>query len=214
MIPTPLETPAGVKLAPIKSVAELRKRRRVRAWKLGKEWEWLGRLPASFDMLISGIAGGGKSSMATMMAAQMASAADDSVLYVSTEEGTGDALLARLERLEVRSPLVLISSATSWQELSHDIEQTTPAAVFLDSLTYSQVTERQLVSLRETLDVPLIVTAHITKDNKVAGSASLAHWVDIAVDVTAGVARTRKNRFGALAEYRIFGGDPAGVPDE
>lgn len=140
-----------------------------------------------------------------MLGEKLASSADDLVLYVATEEGTSDAVVDRLQRLEIMHPKFLISSSTSWVEINDEVQTVDPCAVVIDSFSVANMEQHQLARLAENLAGPVVFTVHETKDGKAGGDASLAHAVDIVADVTGGVARTTKNRFGALAEMKLWG---------
>lgn len=208
VIPAPLETPASSRVtrSRIQSAAELKDKRLRRYWKLTKELDrFMGRLPRAFDMLVWGPPGEGKSTFVTYLANTMANAGKGSVLYAAVEEGKGDALIDRLQRVEASSEDLLISSASSWAEISADVDSVEDlAAVAIDSFSAARMSEGQLAALAERLDVPLIFTVHATKGGDPAGPAGLAHWVDIVIKVDGGKAKTTKNRHGALSKYEIF----------
>jgi len=149
-----------------------------------------------------------------------------SVLYVCGEESAGQ-IAIRAKRLEVSNKNIRLLETT---DVDAVIEQLLaidhqPLAIIVDSIqtmttndlsgmagSIGQVREcaTRLTRLAKSLNIPLFLVGHVTKEGAVAGPAVLAHIVDTILwfegdkTLTLRLLRAVKNRFGPTDEVGIF----------
>ncbi len=178
---------------------------------LSPSWRtFLGSLPAEFAMMIWGPAGGGKTSFELGFALELAR--HGKVMFVAAEEGFGNSLIEKLNRFEVFSDRVLISSAISADEMIADLNRD-PEIKFLiiDSIAAMPITVAGLSEIVESRRLGVAFSLHANKANTYRGSTSWGHWVDVILRVEQGHLTLEKNRFGPLVTGRLNWGT---VPTE
>ena len=150
-----------------------------------------GLVPGSL-VLLGGDPGIGKSTLLLQAAAHFAGETGR-VLYVSGEESPGQ-LKIRGTRLQALEDDLLVLGETDLSLIIEQIDRLQPELVILDSIqtvfspelssapgSVSQVREcaTRLMVLAKTLELPIIIVGHVTKDGSLAGPRVLEHMVDV-----------------------------------
>jgi DNA repair protein RadA/Sms len=182
-----------------------------------------GIVPGSL-VLIGGAPGIGKSTLTTMVLANLA-AAGRRTLYVSAEESAAQVRL-RAERLRAGTPLeVPMVSDTELQAVSAILDRDRPHVCVLDSVQALRSSELQsaagsVAQVREVVgevtrvakarSIAVLLVGHVTKDGALAGPMALEHMVDCVLQFegererTYRTVRAVKNRFGSVDEAGVF----------
>lgn len=181
-----------------------------------------GLVPGS-AILIGGDPGIGKSTILLQCMGALASAGT-LVLYVTGEESKRQIRL-RGERLGALSENLLVYSETSVERIIEAIREVKPGVVVIDSVqtvyteslesspgSVSQVREvsAELISTAKSLEIPLFLVGHVTKDGAIAGPKVLEHMVDTVLYFEGErghpfrILRAVKNRFGSVMEIGVF----------
>lgn len=145
-------------------------------------------------------------------------------LYVSGEESAAQIKL-RSERLGGDPSSCLVYSETVVENIIEQIRAVEPDLVVVDSVQtmYSEALESgagsvsqirevaaSLLKVAKSLNVPIILIGHITKDGTIAGPKVLEHIVDVVLQFEGEnngsyrLLRSVKNRFGATGELAVF----------
>jgi DNA repair protein RadA/Sms len=178
-------------------------------------------------VLIGGDPGIGKSTLLLQAAAGLSyghTAEQHPVLYVSGEESASQ-LRMRGDRLGVHSQHVYIFTETSMELIREQVTRLQPRVLVIDSIqtvftadlssapgSVSQVREStaHLMTLAKTLDVPVMIIGHVTKEGAIAGPRVLEHMVDTVLYFEGErhhayrILRAVKNRFGPTNEIGMF----------
>ena len=181
-----------------------------------------GIMPGGY-VLIGGDPGIGKS---TLML-QMASAVGQQgklVLYVAGEESPFQ-IKMRAERLQLATETISVLAVTNIHQVLEAIRAATPDLVVIDSIqamycpdvsgtpgSVSQIKECAaiLMEAAKTLNVPIFLVGHVTKEGVVSGPKLLEHTVDAVLYFEGDkyqnlrILRTVKNRFGSTQEIGVF----------
>lgn len=174
--------------------------------------------------LISGEPGIGKSTLILQAAANIASRYG-SVLYVSGEESE-EQIKMRADRICGGIPDGLyILSETNMENISLQQEALKPAFLIIDSIQtmYSDSIEsapgsvsqvrvcgNELMRIGKSLELPILIVAHVTKSGELAGPKIVEHLVDTVLHFTGErsqdlrILRSHKNRFGTTNEIGAF----------
>lgn len=151
---------------------------------------FLGRPEFPFRMMIHGGPGLGKTTFALQLANSLAAHNGKRVLFVSSEEGIGQKLQAKIERLGLRSPSLYYASILPDNYADYD-------AIFIDSVISLGLTAEALRTLyRAAPHAAFVVINQDTKDGKARGSLELMHDVDISCRCENLTASLEKNRYG------------------
>ncbi|MEE8886853.1 MAG: DNA repair protein RadA [Eubacteriales bacterium] len=174
-------------------------------------------------ILIGGDPGIGKSTLLLQVCRNL-SEKNHRILYVSGEESLQQIKMRAVRIGDFNDSLKLLCE-TNLDDISGVIEQTKPELVVIDSIqtmynesvssspgSVSQVRESTGVLLRlaKTLQIPIFIVGHMTKDGNVAGPRVLEHMVDTVLyfegDRTQAyrILRAAKNRFGSTNEIGVF----------
>src|SRR5690625_5160611 len=174
-------------------------------------------------ILIGGDPGIGKSTLLLQTSAQLAKK-NMPVLYISGEESIQQTKL-RADRLGIDVDSLYVLAETNLHNIVHQIEETKPAFVVIDSIqtmfreeitsapgSVSQVREctMELMKLAKTYGIPICIVGHVTKEGAIAGPRMLEHMVDVVLYFegerhhTYRIIRSVKNRFGSTNELGIF----------
>lgn len=175
-------------------------------------------------ILLAGDPGIGKSTLLLQVGLSMSKTKD--VLYVSGEESQNQVKLraARLSKNLKANKLFLVSS-TNPDAIVSLIEETKPSFVIIDSIQTMQsenleglsgsvgqvrYSTNQFIKAAKTLNIPVILVGHVTKEGMVAGPMILSHMVDTVLflegekNTGTRILRSLKNRFGPVDEVGIF----------
>ena len=146
------------------------------------------------------------------------------VLYVSGEESEQQIKL-RAERIENSTADILVICETSLENIFHEIAETGPDLVVIDSIqtietqtcdsapgSLTQIREcaSALLKFAKQSGVPVFLIGHITKEGVIAGPKVLEHIVDTVLQFEGDqhymyrILRSIKNRFGSTAELGIY----------
>jgi DNA repair protein RadA/Sms len=182
-----------------------------------------GIVPGSL-VLIGGAPGIGKSTLTTMVLANLA-AAGRRTLCVSAEESAAQVRL-RAERLRAGTPLAIpVISETELGAVSATLERERPHVCVIDSVQALRSSELQsaagsVAQVREAVEevmrvakarsTAVLLVGHVTKDGALAGPMALEHMVDCVLQFegererTYRTVRAVKNRFGSVEEAGVF----------
>lgn len=155
------------------------------------------------------------------------------VLYISGEESQEQTKL-RAERIDknTKNNNLLILSSTNTDQAVLAIAKAKPSLVIIDSIqtmesenvaglsgSVGQVryAASQFIKIAKTLNIPIIIVGHVTKEGMVAGPMVLSHMVDTVLFLEGEkftktrILRSFKNRFGSVDEVGIFTMEEAGI---
>lgn len=174
-------------------------------------------------VLIGGDPGIGKSTLLLQMC-QKLSSSGHSLLYVSGEESLQQIKMRAVRVGNFTDSLKLLAE-TNLDTIQSVIDREKPELVVIDSIqtmyneavssspgSVSQVRESTGVLLRiaKTLQIPVFIVGHVTKDGNVAGPRVLEHMVDTVLYFEGDrqeayrILRAVKNRFGSTNEIGVF----------
>jgi len=181
-----------------------------------------GIVPGSLT-LIGGSPGIGKSTLLLKIAGNLAKQKKQ-VLYVSGEESAGQIKL-RADRLNANEKDVYLLPEINLQTILAEIKSKKYQFIIIDSIQtlYSDATPSapgsvtqvrtitfELMRVAKSLDIPIFIIGHITKDGSIAGPRVLEHMVDTVLyfegdpNSELRLLRGFKNRFGSTNEVGIF----------
>ena len=181
-----------------------------------------GVVPGSLS-LIGGSPGIGKSTLLLKIAGNLAKQKRN-VLYVSGEESAGQIKL-RADRLDANEKEVFLLAEINLHNILAEINSKNYEFIIIDSIQtlYSEETPSapgsvtqvrtitfELMRIAKSLDIPIFIIGHITKDGSIAGPRVLEHMVDTVlyfegdVNTELRLLRGFKNRFGSTNEVGIF----------
>ena len=194
-----------------------------------------GIVPGSV-VLIAGEPGIGKSTLLLETAGNIAraqAAAGGKVLYISGEESAAQVRL-RATRINAVEGNLLLASTTDLATVLGLIEQERPALAIVDSAQTivsqdvdgisggsTQVREvaSALIDTAKSLNVPVLLVGHVTKDGSIAGPRTLEHLVDVVCqfegdpETALRMLRAVKNRFGPTDEVGCFDMSGEGIEE-
>lgn len=191
-----------------------------------------GGLVKGEAILVGGSPGIGKSTLLLQLSSILAEK-KGKVLYISGEESLTQTKL-RAQRLNVDSPNLYLCYETRVLEIVKHISEISPILVVVDSIqtlfseelssapgSVGQVRESAdlLIKLIKSLDIPIILVGHITKDGAIAGPMVLEHMVDVVLyfegetHANYRLLRAVKNRFGSTQEVGIFTMEKSGLKE-
>ncbi|KAB8288075.1 DNA repair protein RadA [Bifidobacterium ramosum] len=157
----------------------------------------------------------------------------NTVLYISGEESLAQVKL-RASRIDAVEPNLLLASTTDLATVLGLIEQERPALAIVDSAQTivsqdvdgisggsTQVREvaSALIDTAKSLDVPVLLVGHVTKDGSIAGPRTLEHLVDVVcqfegdAQTALRMLRVVKNRFGPTDEVGCFDMSGEGIEE-
>ena len=181
-----------------------------------------GIVPGSLT-LIGGSPGIGKSTLLLKIAGNLAQNKSN-VLYVSGEESAGQIKL-RADRLDANYKELYLLPEINLQTVLEEINSKNYNFIVIDSIQtlYSEETTSApgsvtqvrtitfaLMRIAKSLDIPIFIIGHITKDGSIAGPRVLEHMVDTVLyfegdpNSELRLLRGFKNRFGSTNEVGIF----------
>ncbi len=181
-----------------------------------------GGLVKGSVVLLSGDPGIGKSTILLQICQTLGEKLR--VLYISGEESAHQIKL-RADRLGVTTENLTVLCETDTQVLCEYIRSAKPDTVIVDSIQTMNIQELQsspgsvtqvrestnlFVRTAKSLDIPIIIVGHVTKDGNIAGPKVLEHIVDTVLyfegerNLSYRILRTEKNRFGSTNEIGVF----------
>lgn len=181
-----------------------------------------GIMPGGY-VLVGGDPGIGKSTLMLQMASHVGQQGKF-VLYVAGEESPYQ-IKTRAERLAVNAEAISILALTNIQQVLESIRQARPDLVIIDSIqsmycadvsgtpgSVSQIKECAaiLMEAAKSLNIPIFLIGHVTKEGTVSGPKLLEHTVDAVLYFEGDkyqnlrILRTVKNRFGSTQEIGVF----------
>ncbi|KAA8821309.1 DNA repair protein RadA [Bifidobacterium vespertilionis] len=155
------------------------------------------------------------------------------VLYISGEESQAQVRM-RAQRINAVEDNLLLAATTDLATVLGLIGQTRPALAIVDSAQTitsqdvdgisggsTQVREvaSALIDTAKTLDVPVLLVGHVTKDGSIAGPRTLEHLVDVVCqfegdsETALRMLRAVKNRFGPTDEVGCFDMSGEGIEE-
>jgi len=173
--------------------------------------------------LVGGDPGIGKSTLLLEVLANLSSNGQRT-MYVTGEESPGQVKL-RSERLRIEAPSLYLLSATEVGAIIAHTLELKPQALVIDSIqtvtapestsppgSVSQIrlAAAHLIKLAKTINIPLFLIGHVTKEGAIAGPRILEHMVDTVLYFESGtqhpyrILRAVKNRFGSTNEIGVF----------
>ncbi len=182
-----------------------------------------GGVVAGSAILIGGEPGIGKSTILLQAMISLAKSGKK-VLYVSGEESTKQIKL-RGERLGGASENLYLWSETSLEKILDAVKNIKPEILVIDSIqtlyssqiesspgSVSQVRDSsgKLVNVCKSLDIPVFIVGHVTKDGSIAGPKVIEHMVDTVLYFEGEkghnfrILRAVKNRYGSVMEIGVF----------
>ena len=190
-----------------------------------------GIVPGSLT-LIGGSPGIGKSTLLLKIAGNLAQQ-HQNVLYVSGEESAGQIKL-RADRLDANYKELYLLAEINLQTIMSEIKSKKYNFIVIDSIQtlYSDETTSspgsvtqvrtitfELMRIAKSMDIPIFIIGHITKDGSIAGPRVLEHMVDTVLyfegdpNTELRLLRGFKNRFGSTNEVGIFEMSKKGLLD-
>jgi len=178
-----------------------------------------GIVPGSL-VLLGGQPGIGKSTLLLQICLRI----QTSILYVSGEESK-EQIKMRANRIQGNNDACLIYNETNIDTILKQAKHLMPSILIIDSIqtlysphiestagTVSQVREctSELQKFAKTLNIPVFIIGHITKEGSLAGPKLLEHIVDVVLHFEGDklyayrILRTIKNRFGSTDEIGIY----------
>lgn len=157
----------------------------------------IGEPDIPFKILVHGLPGSGKTTLALRIAHSLAEHNHMRVLFVSAEEGVSNKTQKRLDRLNLYSQNLDIAVALPSNLEPYDV-------VAIDSITALRMTPEELRELYRTNPwVSFILISQSTKSGAARGSLEFEHDVDTTIKCENMVAHVIKNRFGDCSTMRI-----------
>ena len=182
-------------------------------------------------VLLSGDPGIGKSTLLLQICGTLANS--QKILYIAGEESPRQ-IKMRADRLSVSSDNLYIAPITDIEQVIQTIDQLKPDIVMVDSIQTMQHTNlsssvgsivqvrecsQLLMNVAKTLEIPIFLVGHVTKDGGIAGPKVLEHLVDVVLyfegerQSNYRILRAVKNRFGSTNEIGVFEMNERGLID-
>lgn len=191
-----------------------------------------GVVPGSVALL-AGDPGIGKSTLLLQLALNISKTSGE-VLYISGEESEQQIKL-RADRLtRAKHDNLLLLSLTNSDAIVDVIAQIKPKLVIIDSIqtmesenltglsgSVGQVryAAMEFIKAAKSLNIPVIIVGHVTKEGMVAGPMVLSHMVDTVLFLEGEkftrvrILRSLKNRFGPVDEVGVFSMEEGGMSE-
>lgn len=191
-----------------------------------------GIVPGSV-ILIAGEPGIGKSTLLLETAGHIAREPERKVLYISGEESQAQVRM-RAQRVNAVEDRLMLASTTDLATVLALIEQERPSLAIVDSAQTivsqdvdgisggsTQVREvaSALIDTAKSINVPVLLVGHVTKDGSIAGPRTLEHLVDVVCQfegepqTALRLLRAVKNRFGPTDEVGCFDMSGEGIEE-
>lgn len=182
-----------------------------------------GIVPGSATLL-AGDPGIGKSTLLLQIALNVSKPSSE-VLYISGEESEQQIKLRANRLTKIKNDSLLLLSINNSDAIVEVINKIKPRLVIIDSIQTMQsenltglsgsvgqvrYSAMEFIKIAKTLNIPIIIVGHVTKDGMVAGPMVLSHMVDTVLFLEGEkftqvrILRSLKNRFGPVDEVGIF----------
>ena len=161
------------------------------------EWHRLfGNPSPNFSMMIYGEPKCKKSTLAVLLANYLAKSFG-SVLYAAYEEGIGETLKEKIDRLHAAHPNLNLSNGLPSNLSPYKF-------IVIDSVTRAKLQFKDLVELkRKYPNAAFIFIMQVTKDGNYRGSQEIEHEVDIVVHCDANQVAHSNGRFSQGGEFKL-----------
>ena len=186
-------------------------------------------------ILLAGDPGIGKSTLLLQSALNISGSLKADVLYISGEESEQQ-IKQRAERIlkGKKDEHLLLLSISNTDAIVDVISDIKPAFVVIDSIqmmesenmegmsgSVGQVryATAQFIKVGKSLNIPIVIVGHVTKDGMVAGPMILSHMVDTVLFLegekftATRLLRSLKNRFGPIDEVGVFAMNGEGIAE-
>ena len=176
-------------------------------------------------ILLAGVGGGGKSTVALGIAGHVANQPDHDVIYASGEE-MPEKIAHRADRLGIVAERLAIVHETNLEKIVALAEHTVPSLLIIDSIqkirsersTSDAGTPHQirictdaLADFANATKVAVLIIGHVTKDGAIAGPETLKHLVDVVLYLESAdeaspvrYLSSSKNRHGDASEIGVL----------
>lgn len=188
-----------------------------------------GIVPGSV-ILLAGDPGIGKSTLLLQLALNISKGSE--VLYISGEESEQQIKLRANRLTKAKNDNLLLLSMSNSDAVVDVISQIKPKLAVIDSIqtmesenltglsgSVGQVryAAMEFIKLAKSLNIPIIIVGHVTKEGMVAGPMVLSHMVDTVLFLEGEkftrvrILRSLKNRFGPVDEVGVFNMEEGGM---
>lgn len=190
-----------------------------------------GLLPGAV-VLLAGEPGIGKSTL-VLRAARSWADTHGRVLYLSGEESPAQ-IFTRAQRISGLSKGLYLAANNDLSEVAAQIAEVKPSLLIIDSIQTMSDSDTEgvlggvtqlrnvttaLVKIAKSLNLPMILIGHVTKDGSIAGPKTIEHLVDTVLAFSGEsntgfrMIRTMKNRFGPANEIGCFEMNENGITE-
>jgi site-specific DNA-cytosine methylase len=162
----------------------------------GNRWaDFFGYPSPTFNCVIHGKAGEGKSTFALQFAKYLADNFGRTI-YISGEEGFSKTFKDKLANTNSSSNMLYVAELKTLNDIMCEVQRGIYKHIFIDSLDCMGIDAEDMRKLRAIYKTTAFITiSQSTKAGEMRGSNELKHDADICVDVERGIAITTKNRF-------------------
>ncbi len=189
-----------------------------------------GVVPGSVA-LVAGDPGIGKSTLLLQLALNISKSKGD-VLYISGEESEQQIKLRANRITKAKHDNLLLLSLSNSDAIVDVLSQVKPKLAIIDSIqtmesenltglsgSVGQVryAAMEFIKVAKSLNIPIIIVGHVTKEGMVAGPMVLSHMVDTVLFLEGEkftrvrILRSLKNRFGPVDEVGVFNMEEGGM---
>jgi DNA repair protein RadA/Sms len=189
-----------------------------------------GVVPGSVA-LVAGDPGIGKSTLLLQLALNISKSKGD-VLYISGEESEQQIKLRANRLTKVKHDNMLLLALSNSDAIVDVLSQVKPKLAIIDSIqtmesenltglsgSVGQVryAAMEFIKVAKSLNIPIIIVGHVTKEGMVAGPMVLSHMVDTVLFLEGEkftrvrILRSLKNRFGPVDEVGVFNMEEGGM---
>lgn len=192
-----------------------------------------GGIVSGSVILLAGDPGIGKSTLLLQLALGVSKTRGE-VLYISGEESEQQIKLRANRLTKTNNDKLLLLSMNNSDAVVDVIDQVKPKLVIIDSIqtmesenltglsgSVGQVryAAMEFIKTAKSLNIPVILVGHVTKEGMVAGPMVLSHMVDTVLFLEGEkftrvrILRSLKNRFGPVDEVGVFNMDEEGLTE-